>query len=117
MLKKRFKAVSGALDNTGQEGTQGDLCFECHDWNTYSKNASGDNTNFYTSAGGSGGRNLHAKPGHSAKSGCFTCHAAVIHGFKRKHFITYEVDGTPYYKGPIGEGLQAWSHNNNRDYT
>jgi predicted CXXCH cytochrome family protein len=117
MLKKRFKAVSGALDNTGQEGTQGDLCFECHDWNTYSKNASGDNTNFYASSGASGGRNLHAKPGHSAKAGCFTCHAAVIHGFKRKHFITYEVDGPPYYKGPIGEGLQAWAHNDNRDYT
>ncbi|MFC1713260.1 cytochrome c3 family protein [Candidatus Poribacteria bacterium] len=115
MLKKRFKAVAGGLDNTGQEGTQDDLCFECHDWNTYSRNGTGTNTNFAKAQGAQ--RNLHAKIGHSAKAGCFTCHAAVIHGFKRKHFITYEVDGPPYYKGPAGEGLEAWEHNATRSYS
>ena len=119
MLKKRFKAVAGASDNTGQDGTSGDLCFECHEWSTYSKNATGTNTNFCRSEGGSGGgsRNLHAKPGHSDKAGCFACHAAVIHGFKRKHFITYEIDGPPYYKGPVGEGIQAWAPNEQRNYS
>jgi len=115
MLKKRFEAVAGGQDNTGQGGTQDDLCFECHDWNTYSMNGTGTNTNFAKAMGAK--RNLHAKTGHSAKAGCFTCHAAVIHGFKRKHFITYEIDGTPYYKGPIGEGLEAWEHNAERSYS
>ena len=113
MLKKRFRAVAGGQDNTGQDGTQDDLCFECHDWNTYSRNATNSNTNF---AKGHGFRNLHAKVGHTEKSGCFTCHAAVIHGLNRKHLIVYETDGLPYYKGPPGEGLEAWQHNGERNY-
>ena len=115
MLKKRFKAVAGASDNTGTTGTQSDLCFECHDWNTYSMNGTGTDTNFSRSMGGMGGGNLHTKTEHGEK-GCSMCHAAVVHGFQRKHFIVYETDGPPYYKGPTGKGLEAWQHNEQNGY-
>ena len=112
MLKKRFKAEAGALDNTGQPGTKGDLCFECHDPNTYLENATRLDTNF---AKNNGDENLRKE--HSDEEvGCFMCHAAVIHGFRRIHFIVYEADGPPCYKGPTGEGLTAWVHNEERNY-
>jgi len=117
LLKKRFRAQAGAFDNTGRAGTQADLCFECHDWNTYGEEGVGAATNFR-----SGGDNLHAKAGH-AQAGCFQCHSAVPHGFKRKHMIVYANDGAPYYQSdPVNYatkkgGIEAWAHANGGDYT
>ncbi|MHB0935679.1 MAG: cytochrome c3 family protein [Armatimonadota bacterium] len=93
LLKKRFKASAGALDNTGATGTQNDLCFECHHWNTYGAGGIGTGTNF-----SAGAVNLHALSSH-AQAGCFSCHAAIPHGFKRKHMIVYATDEAPYYQG------------------
>lgn len=91
-LKKRFKAQASALDNTGSTGTQSDLCFDCHDWNTYGQGGSGTDTNF-----SKGSENLHRMSEH-ARAGCFQCHSAVPHGFKRKYMIAYVADGAPYYQ-------------------
>jgi predicted CXXCH cytochrome family protein len=93
LLKKRFKAETGAFDNTGAAGTQNDLCFECHNWNTYGSGGGGSATNFRKE-----NDNLHAKSEHAAY-GCFYCHSAVPHGFKRKHMIVYATDEAPYYQG------------------
>jgi predicted CXXCH cytochrome family protein len=117
MLKKRFKAQAGGLDNTGRAGTQTDLCFDCHDWNTYGEGGSGTATNFSKDT-----NNLHTKSAH-AQAGCFQCHSAVPHGFKRKHTIVYVTDGAPYYQSdPINYvlnkgGIQAYSHANGGAYT
>lgn len=92
VLKKRFKAQAAASDNTGSAGTQSDLCFDCHDWNTYGSGGTGTDTNF-----SQGTDNLHRLAAH-ANAGCFQCHSAVPHGFKRKHMIAYVSDGAPYYQ-------------------
>jgi predicted CXXCH cytochrome family protein len=117
LLKKRFKAQAGAIDNTGATGTQSDACFDCHDWNTYGQGGTGTATNFRKDTG-----NLHSLAGH-AQAGCFQCHSAVPHGFKRKHMIVYVTDGAPYYQSdPINYtlqkgGIQAYSHQDGGAYT
>lgn len=117
LLKQRFTAQAGAFNNTGKSGTQSDLCFDCHDWNTYGQGGSGTQTNFR-----SGSDNLHAMSQH-AQAGCFQCHSAVPHGFKRKHMIVYVTDGAPYYQSdPINYslkkgGIQAYAHENGGAYT
>lgn len=111
MLKKRFKAVSGASDNTGSTGTQSDLCFDCHEWATYGRGGEGGNrTNFRKE-----NDNLHRKSDH-ARAGCFQCHSAVPHGFKRKHLIVYVSDGPPYYLAG-GEGITSYTHANGGAYS
>lgn len=117
MLRKRFKAVAGAIDNTGTAGTRNDLCFTCHNWSTYGAGATGSATNF-----SKGTDNLHAKHA-DARAACFMCHAAVPHGFKRKHLIVYASDDAPYYLGdPINYaarqgGIQAYAPANGGGYT
>ena len=117
MLSKRFKAQAGATDNTGATGTQADLCFTCHNWNTYGRGGSGTATNFRK-----GSDNLHRMSAH-ARAGCFQCHSAVPHGFKRKHMIVYVTDGAPYYQSdPINYptrkgGIQAYAHANGGSYS
>ncbi|OFX17077.1 MAG: hypothetical protein A2Z18_00285 [Armatimonadetes bacterium RBG_16_58_9] len=116
MLKKRFKAQAGASDNTGRSGTQSDLCFDCHDWNTYGEGGDGKRTNFRKE-----NDNLHRKSDH-ARAGCFQCHAAVPHGFKRKHMIVYVSDGFPYYQsdptnyGAEKGGIEAYAHAQDGSY-
>lgn len=117
MLKKRFKAQAGAVDNTGRSGTQSDLCFDCHDWNTYGEGGNGNATNFRKDSD-----NLHRMSEH-ARAGCFQCHSAVPHGSKRKHMIVYVTDGLPYYQSdPINYsmkkgGIQAYSPANGGAYS
>ncbi len=96
MLKLRFKAEAGASDNTMASGTENDLCFNCHDWNSYGYNQDGTATNFRDAS-----LNLHTLSSH-ARYGCVSCHAAVPHGFKRLHMIVYTSDGAPYYAGVTG---------------
>ncbi|MHB9035823.1 MAG: cytochrome c3 family protein [Armatimonadota bacterium] len=116
MLKKRFKAQAGATDNTGRSGTSADLCFDCHDWNTYGQGGNGSATNFRKESD-----NLHRMSDH-AEAGCFQCHSAVPHGFKRKHMIVYVTDGSPYYQSdPVNYsmkkgGILAYSPSNNGMY-
>jgi predicted CXXCH cytochrome family protein len=102
LLKKRFKAQAGASDNTGMSGTQSDLCFGCHDWNTYGPGASGTQTNYRKGTG-----NLHRKSEHAR--GCFQCHSAVPHGYQRKHMIVYVTDGPPYFAAGT-RGILSWTH-------
>ena len=120
LLKKRFKAQAGASDNTGNSGTQSDLCFDCHDWNTYGEGGNDGNgigTNFRE-----GNDNLHLEGTH-VRRGCYYCHSAVPHGFKRKHMIVYVSDGPPYYQGdPTSRhgkkgGIEAYGHADGGDYT
>ena len=103
LLTKRYAAQVNALDNTGAAGTSTDLCFTCHDWNTYGQDGKGTATNFRAQT-----INLHAQPSH-AKFGCIACHAAVPHGFKRKHMIVYSSDGAPYFRGNALAGIQAYA--------
>ncbi len=111
MLKKRFKAQVGAMDNTGMSGTQADICFDCHDWNTYGQGGSGgSNTNFRH-----GSENLHRKSDH-ARRGCFQCHSAVPHGFNRKHMIVYVTDGPPYFAAGA-DGILNYTHPSSGSYS
>lgn len=109
MLKKRYKAQTGASDNTGTNGTQQDLCFSCHDWNTYSASGSGNGTNFRKDSD-----NLHRMSAHN-QNGCGQCHSAVPHGFNRKHMIVYVTDGAPYFTGGT-KGILSYTHANGGAY-
>lgn len=117
LLKKRFKAQAGAADNTGRGGTQADLCFDCHDYTAYGEGGSGSLTNFRK-----GNDNLHRKSDH-ARAGCFYCHSAAPHGFKRKHMIVYVSDGPPYYQADATNyaaekgGIEPYAHPDSGSYT
>lgn len=104
LLKKPFQAKSGVSGNTGTAGTQSHLCFDCHDWNTYGPQGSGSQTNYRK-----GTDNLHRKSEHRTSLGCFQCHSAVPHGFKRQHMIVYVTDGAPYFVGGT-KGITSYTH-------
>ena len=109
MLRKRYKAQAGAPDNTGRAGTQADLCFECHDWDTYGAGTGGVNTNFRDGSG-----NLHQKPEHQV-GGCAQCHVSVPHGAQRQHMIVFATDGPPYTMD-ASQGIMSYTHANGGSY-
>ena len=77
--------------STGKDGTEGDLCFKCHDANVYMMGTSVNNPE-KTGFSGSGGRaaqNLHAVHVGAREMPCLACHSAVPHGWKRKALLIY----------------------------
>ncbi len=72
-------------DNQDQE-----ICFKCHDADTYLDSTYDGNTNFYRS---SGNRNLHGT--HMTRSAgraatCYSCHDT--HGSEQEHLLNFEVN-------------------------
>lgn len=85
----------------------GDICFSCHDYNTYLTGA-GTATGFRTP----GGINLHTT--HQADSlnpvstygyRCVNCHTRIPHGWHRKAMVVFQGDGAPYEAGGLNSGL------------
>ncbi|MHB1459407.1 MAG: cytochrome c3 family protein [Armatimonadota bacterium] len=109
MLKKRYKAQAGASDNTGKAGTQADLCFDCHDWNTYGAGGTGTDTNFRKDSD-----NLHQKTAHQV-GGCAQCHSSVPHGAQRQHLIVYATDDPPYAMD-ASQGIMSYTDANGGSY-
>ncbi len=91
LLQKPFTA------NTGK-GSSNDLCFKCHDPNVYGVYGEGGRGKTGYSGGGEG--NLHAYHVGDKGAKCQTCHAAVPHGWKKKHLLIQAVgsgaDPAPY---------------------
>ncbi len=64
--------------STGIGATSDHLCFNCHDWNTYSDQAVDGNNTGFSEQGGS--KNLHRK--HMRENvGCPQCHGRIPHGW------------------------------------
>ncbi len=75
-----------------------DLCFECHDSNTY-LNGSGTTTGFKTTAG----TNLHTQHYINSTNAisnygyrCVNCHTRIPHGWLRKAMIIVQGEGATY---------------------
>lgn len=70
-----------AKSGTGTTGTEGHLCFICHDWAVYGKGASATTTGYK-----SGSTNLHGK--HVGKGyGCTACHIIIPHGWNQRAML------------------------------
>ena len=75
-----------------------EICFQCHDYNTYYGNGAAANTGFRDA------RNLHYQhmnpAGFPYQGGipkrCTGCHANPPHGMNRPHIISLSSDGAPY---------------------
>jgi len=99
ILKKRWDPTS-----TGKNGTQNDLCFDCHDWNTYSEQAqNGMNTAFSRS---NGSRNLHRTHmretfANTPYQSCAACHGVVPHGWPHSFPVYTKQDPAPYGTGML----------------
>ncbi len=85
ILQKPFTA------NTGK-GSSNDLCFKCHDPNVYG--VYGESGRGKTGYSGGGEGNLHAYHVGDKGAKCQTCHAAVPHGWKRRHLLIRAVGGS-----------------------
>ncbi|MDF1533163.1 MAG: carboxypeptidase regulatory-like domain-containing protein [Methanosarcinaceae archaeon] len=71
-------------NHNGQSSS--DLCFNCHNYNTYAGNLN-SNSNFV----GDGGKNLHpGNYGHHGDFGCYVCHD--VHTSTNRRLITDRVD-------------------------
>lgn len=89
---------------TGQPGTQGDICFKCHDAGAYGVDGVDDNTSTGHQTGFSdGSKNLHVKHVIMRNQPCQGCHSAVPHGWKRRAMLVFgrgpggvEGDPRPY---------------------
>lgn len=76
---------------TGLDGTEGDLCFKCHDVDVYMKSTyvwNPEKTGFSGSSGPAA-KNLHARHVERRNMPCMSCHSAVPHGWKRKALLVY----------------------------
>lgn len=82
---------------TGMPGTDGDLCFGCHDRAVY---GGGDDPTLDQSgtAFSDGARNLHdvGTPGSGHRVACVACHSAVVHGGRQKALLVSGEDVAPY---------------------
>ncbi len=77
--------------NTGRSGTSNHLCFNCHDWNTYSLNAVDGNNTGFAEQGGS--KNLHRE--HMKEGlGCPQCHGRIPHGWPYSYPVFTKDDTT-----------------------
>jgi hypothetical protein len=95
ILKKTY-------DPTTIGSNSGELCFDCHNFDTYS-NGAGTGTGFRTAAN----LNLHTRHMAPVGSGgvayqggvakiCTGCHVNPPHGINRQHLISYTSDQAPY---------------------
>ncbi|MHB9010406.1 MAG: cytochrome c3 family protein [Carboxydocellales bacterium] len=85
------------LTGTGSTAaTDNDLCFMCHDRNTYGKGTSSLNASL--TGFSSGSDNLHNR-GHDGRS-CNSCHSMVIHGSRLPHLL-------------VGKNIDPYPYNNN----
>jgi len=106
ILRAPWSTTTGA-------GSTGDLCFICHDYDTY---ATKDSSTSPTGFANGGGQNLHAK--HVDKVGsayaCVMCHAFVPHGWQRKALIAWTSDPAPYNGG---SHLSSMTFRSDRNYS
>ncbi|MHB0977671.1 MAG: cytochrome c3 family protein [Candidatus Aquicultorales bacterium] len=79
---------------TGTAGSDGDLCFSCHQRGTYGGNTnnSGTATGFST-----GSKNLHNVGQH--RVACVSCHSGVPHGWHKYRLLVEVSDPAPYNSG------------------
>ncbi|MCL4439238.1 MAG: Ig-like domain-containing protein [Firmicutes bacterium] len=98
--------------STGTSGTGNDLCFKCHDPNTYG--GVGSNPNTAASASGfsnSSKGNLHVyRTKH--RVACVKCHSAVPHGSQNKKLLVTNSDPAPYNNGSQIV-ISSWGSTNN----
>lgn len=88
---------------TGAPGTEGDICFKCHDYKSYATEDGEDSRSGFSRDSGGDKQNLHAF--HADKIGrmqCTWCHVAVPHGWKNKAFLVNLNDVGPEAGLPPG---------------
>ncbi len=94
-----------------------DLCFECHDEQTYAGGSSSIGTSGFARSGGS--RNLHGS--HSGRYpttwNCAWCHSAIPHGWSRKALVVLSGDPAPYNADGTTAQITTWNIDNSRNYT
>jgi hypothetical protein len=99
-----FILKGGLTARTGAPGTEGDICFKCHDYKKYATEAGkGFRSGFSSDSGSDDKANLHAF--HADKIGrmqCTWCHVAVPHGWKNKAFLVNLNDVGPEAGLPPG---------------
>ena len=99
--------------NTGNTGTNNDLCFQCHDRGTYG----GGVNNAATASGFSdGSRNLHnygGNVGQKHRVACVKCHSFIPHGWKRYKMLTTSGDGAPYRSSAGQSVIVTWGTSGN----
>ena len=113
--------LSTSFDDTyspkgpGTDQLSSDLCFVCHDWNTYGAPGGGGSTGFQTTVG----LNLHTRhvqdllfSGFSTNGyKCVDCHTRIPHGWWRKAMVIVNgegaIYGAQYEAGGVGQGRIA----------
>lgn len=84
-----------------------EICFKCHDYNTYVGNSSAANTHFRN--GGATGNNLHY--GHMnngyTRTTCYTCHNS--HGGNNAHLVNFDASVAVPNAGRTSETAWVWN--------
>jgi predicted CXXCH cytochrome family protein len=93
-------------DRTGLPGTEGDLCFSCHDRDAYgggALEAGADRTGFADDS-----RNLHnlGAEGEGHRRACVSCHSGVVHGAAQRALLV-SADETAPYRSPGSPGVDV----------
>ncbi|HEX9015988.1 MAG TPA: cytochrome c3 family protein [Chloroflexota bacterium] len=87
---------------TGKTGTSNDLCFKCHDYNTYGQGGTGAAT---TTMFTDGSQNLHVQHwGFQSTLSCQSCHSGVPHGGNQTYTISGAARTLPAMLAPIAYG-------------
>ena len=96
LLKGDWNTSTGA-------GQADDLCFKCHDFNTYPRDG-GKRTGFFNDPGDKGRDDLHSYHAKKIRSAfrCSFCHVAIPHGWKNKAFLVNLNDVGPEVGLPAG---------------
>lgn len=91
-------------ERTGLQGTEGDLCFACHDRVVYG--GSGESTDASRTGFADGDRNLHGvgQAGRGHRVACVSCHSAVAHGAARRALLV-SVEDTAPFRAPTAPGV------------
>jgi len=106
----RYILKAPFTNNTGAAGTQNDLCYKCHDVNTYGAAGTSPKTAATASGFSTSSKNLHTYSKH--RVACVNCHSAVPHGYKNPKLLVTQSDPAPYNSGSKIKGLNGGSTNN-----
>lgn len=97
--------LRGAWNSATGINKQSDLCFRCHDYNSF---INGNNPGLTKFSKSNYGDDMHTKHVKDFGKPCMACHTAVPHGWKRASMIVYSTDPAPYSVAGVSK-ITAWT--------
>jgi hypothetical protein len=90
-----------SVDGCPQIHDPGELCFNCHQYNTYALGTNAPSTTHFKD----GNENLHSFHSFSA---CYTCHDT--HGSEQAHLINFDTSVVTIFSGYDSESAWTWDN-------